>query len=106
MDNEMKNGMRELSMDEMDKVSGGAFTYDYNTESITINGGQPMPWGQFCDMMYTIAEKSSLDTAINYMKDTVGFICSEMSVTRGMSARDRMGIILDRFDSVIHGSKY
>ena len=24
MDNEMKNGMRELSMDEMDKVSGGA----------------------------------------------------------------------------------
>lgn len=43
MDNEMKNGMRELSMDEIDQVVGGSYTYDFNTDCITVNGGVPMP---------------------------------------------------------------
>ena len=107
MDNEMKNGRRELSLDEMDKVSGGAWTYDLDTDCISINGGAPTSWGTFCEMMYTIAEGHGIDVAIDFMKNTVGWTDSHMvgSKTK-MSDRDYMGVILAHFDKTIHGTKH
>ena len=62
MENEMKNGMRELSLDEMDKVSGGADSNDvvidgkYYTEreiydtfhSMTVYYGFDIAFDVFC----------------------------------------------------------
>ena len=44
---ENKN-MRELSMDEMDKVSGGGYSV-HPDGTMSINGGKPMTKGEFLD---------------------------------------------------------
>ena len=100
------NGKRELTMDELDQVVGGSCQFDPNTNYITINGGEPMPWGQFCNMMYAMTKSFGLDTALLFLKDSVGFQCSEMAEGTGMSDKAFMGVILARFDKALHGSGY
>ena len=54
-----------------------------------------------------MAESYSIEIALAYMRDSVGFTCTEMAnVTHNISAKDFMGKVLHRFDKAIHGSKY
>lgn len=111
MDKEMKNGMRELSMDEMDKVSGGAFTYDRNTGMCSIDGGAEMTPGEFNNIIYTIARNSNTTAAIEFLINATSFRCTEMhdipGVATGNEGAQYMGIIMDRFWRVYgEGSKY
>ncbi len=103
------NGKRELSMDELDKVVGGSYTYGTvdGVMYISINGMEPLTLGQFCDMMYTMAESFGIDVALRFLKDGVGFTCSEMGSGRqGMSDKAYMEVVMAHFAKALQGSGY
>ena len=75
MDNEMKNGMRELSMDEMDKVSGGAFTYDKSTGMCSIDGSPEMTFADFCNIYNNMAATYGAHVAVDALRSATGFTC-------------------------------
>ncbi len=103
------NGKRELSMDELDKVVGGSFTYDRNTHMCNING-VPMTAEAFDDMMYTFVEKHNLSVAIASLREITGFDCFEMrDDCAGCSKSEQMGrfaIIMNHFWQVYDGQTH
>ena len=97
MDKEMNN-MRELSMDEMDKVAGGK-------DTVTING-QEIDEAGLNAIYMNMARVMGYDVAVNHFRETTGFVCQEMQ-TNSWSANstdeDRMGAVLNHFWRVVYG---
>ena len=87
MDKEMKakidevlktNGMRELSMDEMDRVSGGSFPADYR-----INGYTAAEAG---GMLQTVYDYFGLDVAEAYAIEVFGVKTNDWGIYMRASA--------------------
>ncbi len=104
------HGRRELSMDEMDKVSGGAFTYDKSTGMCSIDGGPEMTFADFCNLYNNMAATYGADLAVDALRSAAGFTCVEMHRTPlvfGQEAMEYMGMVLDRFErAYVYGAKY
>ena len=107
MDKEMKakideilkaNGKRELSMDELDKVVGGSYSIKPDGK-ISINGTTPMTRDEFNNFMYAMAGTYGIDTAVDFMKDVMGYVYYGIQ-------NDNMTIILLRFWNNIDGAKH
>ena len=96
---ENKN-MRELNMDEMDKVVGGSFTYDPNADMCCLNGKMMSP-NEFNTYIFSIAQTSGYEIARDMLKSLTGYACKEMSQTYtwdgDISDMDKMGIVMNRF---------
>lgn len=110
MDKEMKakvdeflkaNGMRELCMDKMDKVSGGGYGIR-SDGTISVNGGPRVTREVFNNMIFAMTDAFGYDSTIEYIKNYLGYTCPEMDkASGGNSDRDAMGIVMDRFWSNI-----
>ena len=89
--------MRELSVEETDKVSGGSFTYDPETGMCTVNGRAPMTADQFNDAMRKMASTYGAGAAIGWLRETTGFAASHAGNETGEKADKIMEAVLDRF---------
>ncbi len=93
------NGKRELSMDELDKVVGGSFSYS-GGDTCVLNG-QTMTIGFFNSLFINMAENWDYRTARDVLRDATGFTCTEMRDQYvwgdDKSDGERMYIVLDRF---------
>ena len=87
MDKEMKakidevlktNGMRELSMDEMDRVSGGSFPADYR-----INGYTAAEAG---GMLQAVYDNFGLDVAVAFAIEVFGVKTNDWGIYMRASA--------------------
>ena len=100
------NGRRELSMDEVENVVGGSFSYDRATGMCTINGGTPVTAREFSNFIYTLASTYDSSVAIDTLAEITGFWDQEMAkpkVLSGQEAIDYMEIIMAHFWSVWDG---
>ncbi len=93
------NGKRELSMDELDQVSGGSYAM-HADGTISVNGGEPMTRAEFNNMIFAMAKQFGLNITIGYLRDGVGYDCTEMHNVSSIEA------ILDRFWRNIDGSNH
>ena len=94
------NGRRELSLDELDKVNGGSFTYDPATGICTVNGRAPMTAAQFNDAVRNMARTYGAGAAIGWLRETTGFMGSMANHAgneTGEKADEIMGVVLDHF---------
>ena len=95
MDNEMMkkvndtlkaNGRRELSMEEMDKVSGGGY-YVPNTD-------EEKKW--LIDLAYAMTDSFGFDVALEMFMKTTGDDKYRDGVSGGTD-RDKMGVVLNGY---------
>lgn len=115
MDNEMMkkvndtlkaNGMRELSMDEMGKVSGGAFSLDRDTGMCNVNG-KNMTAAEFTSLIVNTANIYGYDYACNLLNNITGYTCEEMgnrTNTRGTDD-EKIGVLMNRFWANYEGGR-
>ncbi len=90
-------GRRELSMEDMDKVSGGSFTYDSTTGMCTVNGRAPMTATQFNDAVRKMARTYGAGAAIGWLRETTGFAANHTGNETGEKAEEIMGVVLEHF---------
>ena len=88
-------GMQELSLDDMDKVSGGV---SWNTINVC---GAEMTQADFNDMMQTLTEQIGFSAAIEFFEDVTGLVRGA-AVGSGISAKTDKGAM----DEVLHGFWY
>ena len=97
MDNEMKNGMRELGMDEMDKVSGGAdggyFAGQYRTEKEIYDMGMAL----LNSFPYDIAGDAFCEMAGISKQEAIHF-----GKTKSTD-KDRMSCLIHRYMQILDG---
>ena len=90
MDNEMKNGMRELSMDEMDKVSGGS------VEGIVGIDGKFYAEDFIVSMAYNMTNEFGYDIAAGVICDMFGLSKNEIKRSGAGTAKEDMGVLLNK----------
>lgn len=100
MDKEMKakvdeflktNGTRELSLDEMNKISGGA-----DAHGVTI-GGQYFSEGEINDMFIGMTKAFGFDVAFAAFCDFTGFSVGENPLVGSYSDCEAMGVVLAQY---------
>ena len=84
----MKNGMRELSMDEMDKVNGGV--------GVTINGVY-MDEGQIAAYASVLINNYSYDAAATMFCETFGMSKTEIKKSRAGTDEQNMGVLVQTY---------
>ena len=80
-------GKRELSLDEMDKVSGG-------------NMWTEMGYGEFTDFWLDMARNFGYDVTIEMFKEATGYVTYSSGIGTspgGDSDEDKMGVVLRNF---------
>ena len=82
--------MRELSMDEMDKVSGG--TYVPNTDEERK---------QLIEMFYAMTDSFVFDVALEAFMKTTGYTTYRNGVKGGGTDRDKMGVVLNGYFTML-----
>ncbi len=87
MDNEMKNSMRELSMDEMDKVSGGA-------GGMCDRNGKYHPFEEIISMGRSMTKSFGYDIAFDTMTTLFNISKNEYCNRGDYSDLDKMDILL------------
>ncbi len=94
MDKEMKNGMRELSMDEMDKVSGGTGQW--------VNGVY-MDEGAINDYANVLINNYCYDVAAEMYCKTFGLSPREIKDTHngGVSDKENMKLLVYRHMQIL-----
>ena len=85
---ENKN-IRELSLDEMDKVSGG---YVPKTDEERK---------QLADMFYAMTDSYGFDVALGMFVQTTGYKTYSAGVKGGGTDRDKMGVVLNGYFTML-----
>ena len=83
------NGMRELSMDEMDKVNGGYFVPNTDEEK-----------KQLIDYAYALTDSFGFDIALDMFMKTTGYETYRDGVSGGTD-RDKMGVVLNGYMTML-----
>ena len=87
---ENKN-MRELSLDEMDKVVGGIFIPQTDEEK-----------KQLIDYAYALTDSFGFDVALDMFMKTTGYETYRFGVS-GSTDRDKMGVVLNGYFTLLEG---
>ena len=96
------NGKRELSLDEMDKVSGGNTAVSAGpTPGTVIWGEKVYTGGEFNDFWIDLTNSMGFDVAKRMFADSTGFMCPEMQQQYNFNGyltdKDKMDCILNQF---------
>ena len=86
---ENKN-MRELSLDEMDKVVGGIFIPQTDEEK-----------KQLIDYAYALTDSYGFDIALEMFMQTTGYTTYRAGVKGGGTDRDKMGVVLNGYFTML-----
>ncbi len=105
---ENKN-MRELSLDEMDKVSGGKALPGPQKGTVSIDGNLVNEY-DFNNAYMELTRQFGYDIAINQFYRITDFTCTEMSPQYhwggDKSDLDKMDIVLNRFWRIMDGESH
>ena len=81
-----KHGTRELSLDEMDKVSGGGYYIPQTDEEKK----------QLIDLAYALTDSFGFDVALDMFMKITGYDTYRYGVSGGTD-RDKMGVVLNGY---------
>ena len=84
-------GRRELSLDEMDKVSGGGYYIPQTDEEKK----------QLAEMFYTMTDSFGFDVALEMFMKTTGYTTYSNGVKGGGTDRDQMGVVLNGYFTML-----
>ena len=89
MEENKKNEMRELSLDELDKVVGGYYIPQTDEEK-----------KQLIDLAYALTDSFGFDVALEMFMQTTGYNTYRYGVSGGTD-RDKMGVVLNGYFTML-----
>ena len=89
-------GKRGLSLDELDKVVGGAGEC-FNAQDIRTDEER----AQLIDLAYAMTDSYGFDVALEAFMEITGYTTYRAGVTGGGTDRDKMGVVLNGYFTML-----